>query len=89
MDGEIVPSIYAEPFRPTTFIGEIWEAQAAAHYFRTAEEAQIALGIAYYVAQRWNEWNEVTWIPREPTHWQDAVEVLGAALVSVLLLLLL
>ena len=89
MDGEIVPSIYAEPFRPTTFIGQIWEAQAATHYFRTAEEAQIALGIAYYVAERWNEWQGVAWIPAEPTHWQDAVGVLGAALVSVLLLLLL
>ena len=89
MDGEIVPSRYAEPFRPTTFIGQIWEAEAAAHYFRTAEEAQIAMGIAYYVAQRWNEWSDVAWIPREPTNWQDAVEVLGAALVSVLLLLLL
>lgn len=89
MDGEIVPSLYTEPFRPTTFIGEIWEAQAAAHYFRTDEEAQIALGIAYYVAQRWNDWDDAPWVPWEPTHWQDAVEVLGLAVVSVLLLLLL
>ena len=89
MDGEIVPSVYAEPFRQTTFIGEIWEAQAAAYYFRTEEEAQIATGIAYYVRQRWNERDDVAWTPREPTHWQDAVEVLGLALASVLLLLLL
>ena len=88
MDGEIVPSVYAEPFRPTTFIGEIWEAQAAAHYFRTEEEAQIAEGIAYYVQQRWNEWDDLAWILREPTHWENAVGVLGLALASVLLLLL-
>ena len=54
MDGEIVPSIYAEPFRLTTFIGEVWQAEAAARYFHTEEEAQIAEGIAYYVQQRWN-----------------------------------
>jgi hypothetical protein len=89
MDGEIVPSVYAEPFRPTTFIGEIWEAPAAARFFCTEEEAQIALGIAYYVRHRWNQWGEAAWTPSEPTNWQDAAEVLGLALASVLLLLLL
>jgi hypothetical protein len=89
MDGEIVPSMYAEPFRLTTFIGEIWEAEAAAHYFQTEEEARIAEGIAYYVQQRWNQWDELVWTPREPTNWENAVEVLGLAVASVLLLLLL
>lgn len=89
MDGAIVPSIYTEPFRPTTFIGEIWEAQAAARYFWTDEEAQVAMGIAYYVQQRWNQWDEAVWVQREPTHWKDAVHVLAAAASSVLFLLLL
>lgn len=89
MDGEIVPSTYTEPFRPTTFIGEIWEAQAAAHYFCTEEEAQVAIGIAYYVQQRWNQWDHAGWVQREPTHWQDAVRVLAAAGSSVLFLLFL
>jgi hypothetical protein len=89
MDGEIVPSVYAEPFRLTTFIGEIWEAEAAAHYFQTEEEARIAEGIAYYVQQRWNQRDELVWTPREPTNWENAVEVLGLAVASVLLLLLL
>ena len=56
---------------------------------RTEEEAQIAEGIAYYVRQRWNEWDDLAWILREPTHWENAVGVLGLALASVLLLLLL
>ncbi len=89
MDGEIVPSIYAEPFRLTTFIGEVWQAEAAARYFHTEEEAQIAEGIAYYVQQRWNQGDVVVGIPREPTNWENAVEVLGLAVASVLLLLLL
>src|SRR5262249_47090219 len=89
MGGEIVPSIYAEPFRLTTFIGEIWQAEAAARYFHTEEEAQIAEGIAYYVQQRWNQWEDVVGILREPTNWENAVEVLGLAVASVLLLLLL
>jgi hypothetical protein len=89
MDGEIVPSVYAEPFRLTTFIGEIWEAESAAHYFQTEEEALIAEGIAYYVQQRWNQWDDFVWMPREPTNWENAVEVLGLAVASVFLLLLL
>jgi hypothetical protein len=89
MDGEIVPSVYGEPFRLTTFIGEIWEAESAAHYFQTEEEALIAEGIAYYVQQRWNQADDFVWMPREPTNWENAVEVLGLAVASVLLLLLL
>ena len=89
MDGEIVPSIYAEPFRLTTFIGEVWQAEAEARDIHTEEEAQIAEVIAYYVQQRWNQWDDVVGIYREPTNWENAVEVLGLAVASVLLLLLL
>ena len=89
MDGEIVPSVYAEPFPLTTFVGEIWEAESGAHYFQTEEEALIAEGIAYYVQQRWNQSDDGAWMPREPTNWENAVEVLGLAMASVLLLLLL
>ena len=37
----------AEPFRLTTFIGEIWEAESAAHYFQTEEEARAYLKTLY------------------------------------------
>lgn len=89
MDGELFLSIYTEPFRPTTFIGEIWEARAAARYFWTEEEARVAIGIAYYAQQRWNQWNEPAWVQQEPTNWKDAVHVLAAAASSVLFLLFL
>jgi len=41
------------------------------------------------VQQRWNQWDDVVGISREPTNWENAVEVLGLAVASVLLLLLL
>ena len=88
MAQSVFPERYEAPFCPTTFIGEVWEAEAATHYFRTEEEMQLALGVAYYAQQDWNRGDEA-WTRTSPTHWQDATEILVAAGASVLLLLLL